>query len=341
MNILTKCKGMFPGAKKVGNIVKRDPSFVNFLRDWGRLVRSRDEKTFNSRLISFICDHPKQPVDYCLNTWLYPWKARFVTYLVNLHYHLGYITISIVELLYGQMKRFLWSSKGDFDLIIDRFNDFWLRQIKNIRNLQLIQCYKISTFSIKPIYLPIREQVTAYALSVLEDEHRAVEAKPRKDLLFLSQGCSLNLDKTRNLRRDPSLYEIAIESESLEARVPPSTAPANLETPQVTGLTYIRQFGDTLEPGTQAPRKVQASRYRTPPDESVIVVGEAGPIGQSQDAEHETLTDFDILIIAQQDEVRAEDEEEDSLDNWDDLYQQQETQEEITCDLSDPKFLPQ
>jgi hypothetical protein len=244
--------------------------------------------------------------------------------------------------------------------------------------------------------------VTVYVLKILEEEYRAVEIKPRNDILFISQGCvcekavawglpcrhiihsrlvnnrtltlddfddhwiwksyrmqetvpfepvtvrgkgrpvgSLNLDKTRNLRRNPSSHEIAIESESLEARVPPSTAPANLETPQVTGLTYIRQFGDTLEPGTQAPRKAQASRCRTPPDESVIVVGEAGPIGQSQDAEHETLADFDILIIAQQDEVRAEDEEEDSLDNWDDLYQQQETQEEITCDLSDPKFLPQ
>jgi hypothetical protein len=144
---------------------------------------------------------------------------------------------------------------------------------------------------------------------------------------------SLILDKTQNLRRDPSSHEIAIEAESLEARVPPSIAPANLETPRITGLAYIRQFGDILEPGTQAPRKAQASRCRTPPDEPVIVIREAEPIVESQDAEGETLTDLDLLVIAQEYDIRAEEEEEDSVDDWDDIHRQQETQEEITCDL--------
>lgn len=54
INVLAKCKGMFPGAKRVNSIVQRDPSFQAFLQDWGKLVRSRDEATFNARLTDFI-----------------------------------------------------------------------------------------------------------------------------------------------------------------------------------------------------------------------------------------------------------------------------------------------
>lgn len=89
-----------------------------------------------------------------------------------------------MESLHSQIKRFLWSSKTDFNTIIDRFNDFWKHQIENIQNLQAIQIYKLSTFSIKPLYLPIREQVSSYALKILKDEHRAVELKPNRDLLI-------------------------------------------------------------------------------------------------------------------------------------------------------------
>lgn len=299
------------------------------------------------------------------------------------------------------MKRFLQSSKGNFDTLIDRFNNFWIYQIKNIQNLQSIQHYKILTFSIKPIYLPIRKQVTAQALKIIEIKHRAVELKPYRDSLFILQGCicekavtwglpcrhiiqsqlfnnrtltlddfdshwiqksyrteravpfkpvtvkwkgrlysSLNLDKTRSTRRDPSLYEIAVEAESLKARLPPppSTAQANLKTPRITGLQYMQQFGDTLEPGTEAPRRAQAARYCTPPDEPIAVTREAGPIIESQDTEGESLTDLDRLILAHQDDIWAEEEEEDSTDDWDNINQQQETQEEIICDLTDPKF---
>ncbi|CAI6087904.1 unnamed protein product [Clonostachys chloroleuca] len=380
INILAKCKRIFPAAKRVNGRIECDPSF-----------QSQDEKTFNTRLTSFIRDHPKQPVDYALDTWLYPWKERFITYLVNLHRHLGHVTTSIVESLHGQIKHFLWSSKGNFDTLIDRFNDFWVHQIKNIQNLQSIQHHKISTFSIKPIYLPIRKQVTAQALKIIEIEHRAVELKPYRNSLFVSQGCickkavtwglpcrhiiqsrlfnnhtltldnfnkravpfepvtvkgkgrpcgSLNLDKTRSTRRDPSSHEIAVAAESLKARLPPppSTAPANLETPRITGLQYIQQFGDTLEPGTEAPRRAQAARCYTPPDEPIAVTREAGPIVESQDTEGKSLTDLDRLILAHQDDIWAEEEEEDSTDDWDDIDQQQETQEEIICNLTDPKF---
>lgn len=400
MNVLTKCKSMFPGAKRVNGVVERDPSFQAFLQDWGKLVRSRDEGTFNSRLTDFIRQHPKKPVDYCLDTWIYPWKDRFVIYLVNRHRHLGHVTTSIVESLHGQMKRFLWSSKADFDTIIDRFNEFWKHQIENIRNLQAIQIHKLSTFHLKALYLPIREQVSSYALKILKDEHRAVELKPNRDLLIGRNGCicekavawglpcrhlihtrlfhnrtlslddfdphwhreapkpgadvpfepliirgkgrprgSLNLDKTRSNRRDPSSHEIAASLEALEARLPSSTAPAKLETPQLTGLAYIKQVGDTFEPGTQAPRKAQQARCQTPPDEEVKPSGELELL---QDTEHETLTDFDIMIISQQYDVRKEEEEEEESDNWnaiDKQLQSQETQEEIICALTTSEFI--
>lgn len=40
INILAKCKRMFPAAKRVNGRIERDPSFQFFLYDWGRLVRS-------------------------------------------------------------------------------------------------------------------------------------------------------------------------------------------------------------------------------------------------------------------------------------------------------------
>lgn len=125
----------------------------------------------------------------------------------------------------------------------------------------------------------------------------------------------MNLDKTRSTRRDPSAYEIAISLEKYEAQRPSSTAHANLETPPLTGLAYIKQFGDNFEPGTQAPRIAQ--QFNTPPDE--------------EDTEHKTLKDVEILIIAQQHDIRVEEEREDTPDDWNSIQRQQE---QIVCDLS-------
>ena len=112
-NVLAKCKRYFPPATKVGKRVVRAHTFEEFLSEWKSVVSSGDEATFWRAYGEFKNKHPQEAIKYVDETWVGPWKEKFVSCWVDQHRHLGHTTTSIVEGLHALMKRFLWSSTGD------------------------------------------------------------------------------------------------------------------------------------------------------------------------------------------------------------------------------------
>jgi hypothetical protein len=96
---------LFPKATRGDNKdIIQDPSFLGFKRDCDNLVKSSDEAIFNERLDQVKRNHPYDPVAYALNTWINPWKEKFVTYLIDQYLHFGHTTTSIVESLHSIIK---------------------------------------------------------------------------------------------------------------------------------------------------------------------------------------------------------------------------------------------
>ncbi|KAG5742853.1 hypothetical protein H9Q72_014522, partial [Fusarium xylarioides] len=104
MNVLAKTKQYFPKAKYNPATKKaiHDPSFQEFLKTWNTLIYSPTVQDYEKRLEWFKCPgvHPDGAVQYCLNTWLSPWKEKIVFCYVDQHRHFRFTMTSVVESLH-------------------------------------------------------------------------------------------------------------------------------------------------------------------------------------------------------------------------------------------------
>ncbi|KAM4061414.1 MULE transposase [Hirsutella rhossiliensis] len=204
-NILAKTKAHFPGPTKEGNRTVRAPEFTAFLQDWASLVNAPEDDLFNTRLPAFkTAGHPPAAVAYAINTWLDPWKEKFVLCFVDRHRHLGHRTTSIIEGMHSTMKRFLWSSTGDLTSVFQRLQAFWRHQAEEISSHQQATGHKVAIAVLQPLFSKIRPNLA------------------RRNRLLAEL---MNLEKTT--RRDASEFEVVEAIERAEAS-PPSTAPAAL-----------------------------------------------------------------------------------------------------------------
>lgn len=177
-NILAKCKPYFPKAVRNPQTrqIERAPSFLAFLDEWELLINSTTLDTFEERLQAFqSASYPPITIRYALNTWLKPWKERFVRCFIDQHRHFGYTTTSAVEGLHSTMKRFLWSSTGDLTTVIRKFKVFWEHQAAEIAAIRLHDMHKTTTFTLQHIYLPIRERVSSRALKLVAEQHHMMK----------------------------------------------------------------------------------------------------------------------------------------------------------------------
>ncbi|XP_026398970.1 uncharacterized protein LOC113294808 [Papaver somniferum] len=86
-----------------------------FCKDWDYLAHSKIEVKYYANLQKFIdvwsTDH-KKVVEYCLNTWLNPWKEKFVYAWTNRYKHFKNESTSIVEQSHGLLEKKLDQNRG-------------------------------------------------------------------------------------------------------------------------------------------------------------------------------------------------------------------------------------
>ncbi|KJZ72072.1 hypothetical protein HIM_08527 [Hirsutella minnesotensis 3608] len=175
-NVLAQSKKHFPKATRdERNRVIRAPEFTAFLKEWHALINAPDEASYDQQLQAFMVHgHPQAAVDYAVKTWLEPWKEKIVLYCVDRYCHLGHTTTSIIEGMHSTMKRFLWTSTGDLTSVFRRFQNFWKHQSDEILNTQQKAIHKMSTSTLKPVFVKIRPNLSNHALKMIGGEFRAV-----------------------------------------------------------------------------------------------------------------------------------------------------------------------
>ncbi|KJZ70447.1 hypothetical protein HIM_09395 [Hirsutella minnesotensis 3608] len=176
-NVLAKTKAFFPKATKGGNVITRAPEFTAFLDAWASLVQAPEEDVFYKRLQAFkTAGYPPAAVAYAVDTWLDPWKDKFVACFVNRHRHFGHTTTSIIEGMHSTMKKFLWSSTGDLNSVFQRLQTFWSYQAAEIASKHQAAGHKVATSTLQPIFAKIRPNLSRWALLRIGVEFRAVPA---------------------------------------------------------------------------------------------------------------------------------------------------------------------
>lgn len=179
MNILAKCKGIFPTATKAaGDQIIRAPIFQKFLDDWNKLVKSSTIVQFEQALQKFKEEHQSFPaaLEYALKTWIKPWKEHFIFCFIDKYRHFGHYTTSVVESLHSTFKASLWSRTGDLMFVFRALDAFWKGQIANIQILQSLKMNKLLTATLKPLYSVIRSKASSVALQLLLQQEGSFKA---------------------------------------------------------------------------------------------------------------------------------------------------------------------
>ncbi|KAM4055563.1 MULE transposase [Hirsutella rhossiliensis] len=191
-NVLAKTKRHFPpGLRNADGRVMRAPEFTAFIKDWNSLVRSPTKEEFKENLQKLQGGrHPAAAVTYATNTWIVPWKEKFVVCFIDQHRHFGHTTTSIIESLHATMKRTVWSSTGDLSTVFRGLHRFWVDQEASVATADINATGKVPTATFQRLYELIREHVTPSAMKLMLKEQRSLD----KDLSKSPPGpchCSL------------------------------------------------------------------------------------------------------------------------------------------------------
>ncbi|KAH1203730.1 Protein FAR1-RELATED SEQUENCE 5 [Glycine max] len=129
-NVKAKCKSLI-GQKNAWEYV---------MDAWGSLVDCPSEQQFHECLQKFkmACSPWPMFVDYVKETWIIPYKEKFVTAWTNKVMHLGNTTTNMVESAHWALKRVLHNSLGDLCSIWDAMNNIIMLNVEHVLGLSLL-----------------------------------------------------------------------------------------------------------------------------------------------------------------------------------------------------------
>lgn len=106
-NVLAKCKKMF----------KSKEEWDKFISLWNFLVFSSTELEYNEHLAKLLADFDTYPeaVQYVSQSWLIPYKDKFVAVWTDSCMHFGNVTTNRVESAHAKLKRQLGSNQVNFE----------------------------------------------------------------------------------------------------------------------------------------------------------------------------------------------------------------------------------
>ncbi|XP_058722241.1 uncharacterized protein LOC131594166 [Vicia villosa] len=96
----------------------------HFIDQWNSMMYSNTKDEFDVHLNHFesVCGDIPSFVKYVKETWLTPYKERFVSAWTNIVAHLGNTTTNRVESAHWRLKNMLTTSRGDLCASWDAVN---------------------------------------------------------------------------------------------------------------------------------------------------------------------------------------------------------------------------
>ncbi|XP_028116443.1 PKS-NRPS hybrid synthetase CHGG_01239-like [Camellia sinensis] len=192
-NVLTKCKKMFETQQK----------WEKFNHEWNSVVYSSSEIQYEERLKSLLKEFGSYPdaVKYVMDTWLVPYRDKFVAAWTDTCMHCGNVTTNRAESAHAKLKRQLGSCQVSFQASFEKIHSLLELQHTDIKasfekSLTVVQHqFKHSQF---------RELQGNVSISALE--YLLVESKRANSIGIDIEACGCVLRHTHGL---PCAHKIA------------------------------------------------------------------------------------------------------------------------------------
>ncbi|XP_057806170.1 PKS-NRPS hybrid synthetase cheA-like [Salvia miltiorrhiza] len=155
-------------------IFRRKKKYEAFMLAWGVLVLSSSENDYAQNLESLDNDYKDYPriLKYIKDTWLIPYKERFVAAWTDRVMHFGNLTTNRAESAHATLKRWLGSSQGDFDSSWNTINSLIELQHTQIR-ASFEQSLNVVEHNFKPtLFRDLRGLISRKALNEILDESK-------------------------------------------------------------------------------------------------------------------------------------------------------------------------
>ncbi|KAH6787647.1 hypothetical protein C2S52_007199, partial [Perilla frutescens var. hirtella] len=174
-----------------------------FMSAWSVLMLSSTENEYAKILKSIDNDYKDYPgvLKYVKDTWLTPYKQRFVAAWTNKIMHFGNLTTNRAESAHAKLKKWLGSSQGDFDSSWTIINSLIELQSAEIK-ASFEQSLNIVEHNFKPLlFRELRGLVSRKALNMI-----LIESERANNVGIDANLCGCIIRRTHGL---PCAHKIA------------------------------------------------------------------------------------------------------------------------------------
>ncbi|XP_028070698.1 PKS-NRPS hybrid synthetase CHGG_01239-like [Camellia sinensis] len=192
-NVLTKCKKMF----------KTQQKWEKFNHEWNSLVYSPSEIQYDERLKSLLKEFSSYPdaVKYVMDTWLVPYKDKFVATWTDTCMHCGNVTTNRAESAHAKLKRQLGSCQVSFQASFEKIHS----QLK-LKHTDIKASFEKSQTVVQHQFKPSQFRELRGNVSISALEYLLVESKRANSIGIDVEACGCVLCHTHGL---PCAHEIA------------------------------------------------------------------------------------------------------------------------------------
>ncbi|XP_061998453.1 uncharacterized protein LOC133715810 isoform X2 [Rosa rugosa] len=192
-NVLAKCRNLFESKEK----------WDRFIMKWNVLVTSPTEEDYIQELAVLQSEFSNytEVLDYVTNTWLNPFKDRFVSAWTDVIMHFGNVASNRAESAHSKLKRQLGLSQGNFEGSFEKIHALLELQHTDIK-ASFEKCLTVVRHSSLPLeFKHLRGVVSTFALDKVLSQFKLATSIGIDDF-----HCGCVIRRTHGL---PCAHEIA------------------------------------------------------------------------------------------------------------------------------------
>ncbi|XP_028117454.1 uncharacterized protein LOC114315086 [Camellia sinensis] len=174
-----------------------------FNHEWNSLVYSSFEIQYDERLKSLLKEFSSYPdaVKYAMDTWLVPYKEKFMAAWTDMCMHCGNVTTNRAESAHAKLKRQLGSCQVSFQASFEK-----IHSLLELQHIDIKASFEKSLTVVQHQFKPSQFRELRVNVSISTLEYLLVESKRANSISIDVKACGCILRHTRGL---PCAHEIA------------------------------------------------------------------------------------------------------------------------------------
>ncbi|XP_058217409.1 protein FAR1-RELATED SEQUENCE 5-like [Rhododendron vialii] len=183
------------------------PSFNDFNMSWHSLINSTTEASFNQKWNAMCDDYKQHPqlLQYLFNTWLMPYRDRFVAAWINTCMHLGSNSSQRAESAHARLKLYLGGTMSSLQQAFKKIDKMLKNQFGDIRrsfqrSINIPRHWQIHD----ELFQQVRTRISLEAMELIDVQLQCAE--DASYLQFQLCDCTIKITHGLPCRHDLAYY---------------------------------------------------------------------------------------------------------------------------------------